>query len=99
VTCDVHRSLPPVTLIHVSLNEAEPIVIERAYLDVPVFRLREGRPSRDVKASDVNLVASDLRQFIVRLLHEPPVLSAAERLGQPHSHFRRNAPFAVHQFR
>lgn len=42
MTCDVHRSLPPVTLIHVSLNEAEPIVIERAYLDVPVFRLREG---------------------------------------------------------
>jgi hypothetical protein len=42
VTCDVHRSVPPVTLIHVSLNEAEPIVIERAYLDVPVFGLGEG---------------------------------------------------------
>ncbi len=25
-----------------SLNEAEPIVIERTYLDVPVFGLREG---------------------------------------------------------
>ena len=34
----------------------------------------------------------------VRLLDEPTLRTAAENLGEPDRHFRRNATLAVHEF-
>lgn len=51
---------------------------------------------RDAAHGDIALVAH-LRQVIIELHAEPCFRAAAERLGEAHRHFGRNAALAIDQ--
>jgi hypothetical protein len=47
----------------------------------------------------LDVVAADLRDFVLSLLHKPAVFGASEHLGQPDGHFGGNTALSVYQFR
>ena len=53
----------------------------------------------ELQALELDAVGVDVSEVVMRLLCEPACGATAEDLRQPHSHFGRNPPFAVHEFR
>jgi len=85
-----HPVVPPTALIAV-------VAVKE-----PIYALVHQEPHLPVLGQlqplEFHTLGANVREIVLRLLHKPAFGAAAEDLGQPDGHFRRDAALFVHQF-